>query len=136
MLGVLKAIALNSPADITVEIDGLTRELPRCNHLVLVKNPYIASGLRLDLPVANDDGRAFALAVVGQGRLGLCRRLPGFYTGKIVRRKDVVLEPFSRIRVHATKPVEIEFDGDPRGFLPVEAELIPRCLNLIGAADA
>ena len=136
MLGVLKAIALSSPADVSVEIDGRTHELPRCNHLVLVKNPYIASGLRLDLPVKNDDGKAFALAVAGRGRLGLCRRLPGFYTGKIVRRKDVFLEAFSRIRIGATRPVEVEFDGDPRGFLPVEAELIPRCLDLIGATDA
>ena len=136
MAGVLKAIVLSSPADVTIEIDGRVHELPRCNHLVLVKNPYIASGLRLDLPLKSDDGRAFALAVARQGRLGLCRRLPGFYTGKIVRRNDVFLEPFSHVRVRATKPVEVEFDGDPRGFLPVEAELIPRCLDLIGAADA
>jgi diacylglycerol kinase family enzyme len=136
MLGVLKAIALSSPADVTVEIDGRMQHLSRCNHLVLMKNPYIASGLRLDLPLANDDGRAFAVAVMGQGRIGLCLRLPGFYTGKIVHRTDVFLEPFSHVRVTAAKPVEVEFDGDPRGFLPVEAELVSRCLDLIGATDA
>ena len=43
--GVLKAIALSSPADVSVEIDGRTHELPRCNHLVLVKNPLHRLGV-------------------------------------------------------------------------------------------
>lgn len=62
--------------------------------------------------------------------------LPGIYSGRVAASKDVFLKPFTRVEVRCREKVEIEFDGDPQGFLPLTAEIATRQLELIGAADA
>lgn len=136
LLGVLRAVAGHQPQDLRLCLDGKDHLLRCCNHLLIVKNPHIASGLKLNLDLRGDDGRGYILAICNRSRLALCRLLPSFYTGRIASAKDVFLEPFTTVRVEAAQPLEIEFDGDPRGYLPVRAEIMPRHLPLIGAADA
>ena len=110
--------------------------LTRCNHLLIVKNPYIASGLKLNLDLKSDDGKVYILAVCNKNKAALCRLLPAFYTGNIASTKDVFLKSFTKLRIDSQQPLEIEFDGDPHGYLPVQAAILPRKLSLIGVADA
>jgi diacylglycerol kinase family enzyme len=102
----------------------------------VLKNPYIASGLRLNVDVAPDDGRLWLAAIHGKGRLGLCDIVPGFYTGRAAGRPDLFLRPCARVSIRAAGPVEVEFDGDPRGRLPVSIEVRPKALRLIGCRGA
>ena len=163
LLGVLRAFVTTRPIDVTLELDGQEYRFRRCNHLILVKNPRIASGLQLDLPLVPDDGQAYALVVHDLGRFGLCCQLPKFYSGRIAESEAIFLQPFQRARVRTTQPmlarsratgseskmenpsqatgltrlkntqIEVEYDGDPHGFLPLEAEILPKSLKLIGA---
>ena len=135
-LGVLRAIAFHRPYDLDVKVDGEKYSLKQCNHLMIIKNPYIASGLKLDLDLKNNDGKGYVLAIRNRSKLSLLKLLPSIYSGKIVSAKDVFIKPFTRIEVSSRDKVEIEFDGDPQGYLPVKAEISPCCLELIGAANA
>jgi diacylglycerol kinase family enzyme len=129
---VFRALILSPPADMKAEADGVECRLGRVNNLSIIKNPNIASGLKLDLNVRPDDGKLFLVAVHGMSRLGLCALLPGFYSGRAASSGNVFIKECSRVKICAEQEGEIEFDGDPRGCLPVEVRVMPKALNLIG----
>ena len=133
-LGVINAIAKSSPVDMTLEIDGEEIQLPKVRHLAILKNPHIASGLKLNLDLRPDDGQLVAAAIHGVNRRSLIRLLPGFYSGAAAESPSVFIRRAAHIRVHAPSPVSVEFDGDARGFLPAELHLLPKAIHLIGAS--
>ena len=134
-LAVVKAIVRSVPADLDLDVDGERLSLPRVNNLSILKNPYLASGLRLNVDLRPDDGRLVLAAVHGKSPAGLCVLLPGFYSGRAAASDAAIMKPCSSVNVRSSGPVDIEFDGDPRGFLPAEIRVLPRALNLIGSSD-
>ncbi len=134
-LGTVLAIIRANPMQLTLDIDGSAQTLIGANHISILKNPHIASGLKLSLNLLPDDGKLILAGVHGLTRGGLCRVLPGFYSGKAVNAKGVFITACSRVSIGSESAQEIEFDGDPRGYLPIEIEVRPRALNLIGGAD-
>ena len=121
-------------AHLIAEADGAVLDLPRCANLSILKNPHMASGLRLDVGREPDDGLLSLVAVTGKSRTGLLCMLPGFYTGRAASRPEVQVRACRRVVVRGPATTEVEFDGDPRGFLPAEIEIRPRALHLLGAA--
>ena len=134
-LAVVRAIVRSAPVDLELDVDGERLALPRVNNLSTLKNPFLASGLRLNVDLRPDDGRLVLAAVHGKNPAGLCVLLPGFYSGRAAASDAVLMKPCSQVSVRASVPAEIEFDGDPRGFLPAEIRILPRALNLIGTID-
>jgi diacylglycerol kinase family enzyme len=131
-LAVLLALAGKHAADLTLVLDGQAYPLRAVDNLTVAKNPLIASGLKLALDLRSDDGRLCALAVHGRTRLGLLRLVPGFYSGQVAADPSVFLRFCSKIEVRSGERCEVEFDGDPRGLLPAEIEVLPRAYRLIG----
>ncbi|MHC5040043.1 MAG: diacylglycerol/lipid kinase family protein [Planctomycetota bacterium] len=129
----VRALSADRRVDLQMEIDGETVLLPETNHLFVVKNPFIASGLKLDLDLKPADGRMVAVGVHSRRPARMWASLPSFYSGSVTTSHDVYLKGCRSIAVRSNRPVEIEFDGDPRGFLPVEIDLQPQTLALIGA---
>ena len=134
-LAVVRALMLERPVDLELEIDGETHSLVQTNNLSILKNPYIGSGLRVNTALRPDDGRLAVLGVHGRGRMGLLRLMPGFYSGKVTSMPGVLFKTCSHVLIRAVKVVEVEFDGDPHGYLPVEIEVVPKALNLIGGSS-
>ena len=132
-LALIRAIAVLKPMGLELEVDGSHLSISGVNNLSIIKNPYIASGLRLNLGLSADDGRLALFAVHGKSRLSILSALPGFYSGKAAGRKDVFYRECSRVTITCSEKREIEFDGDPKGFLPVAIKILPEALNLIGA---
>jgi diacylglycerol kinase family enzyme len=131
---VLRAIAYGTPVDLEVEVDGATRRLTRVHNLSILKNPYIASGLRVTADLRPDDGRLLLLGIRGGGKLGLLGCLPGFYTGSAGTARNAVRIDCTHVTIRADGPVEVEFDGDPHGMLPVDIRVLPRALTLLGGS--
>lgn len=131
---VIRALMLSAPIDLDVEIDGEKQSFARVNNLSILKNPRLASGLKLDLNLAPNDGGLQLVVIQARSRMGLCALLPGFYSGKAALSRDVFIRKCARIRICSGQQQEIEFDGDPRGYLPVETQILPRALKLIGGS--
>lgn len=131
-LAVLRALAGKRAPDLTLVLDGQAYPLRAVDNLTVAKNPHIASGLKLALDLRPDDGRLCALAVHGRTRLGLLRLVPAFYSGAVAADPSVFLRFCSKIEVRSAAPCEVEFDGDPRGLLPAEIEILPKAYRLIG----
>ena len=135
-LGLIRAVTFHRPHDLQLNLDGQTHSLKHCNHLMIIKNPHIASGLRLKLNSKNNDGKAYIFAICGRSKIGLLKLLPGIYSGNIISSKNIFLRTFKQIEVSNQEMIEIEFDGDPQGFLPVNAKILPQHMELIGAVNA
>ncbi len=132
-LAALSAVLRAAPLPLRVQVDGGTpREVPRMNHLAILKNPALASGLKLSLPLQPDDGTLIVVALAGLSPFALLRLLPGFYTGRAVAHPALSQQRAHRVRVDGPPGTEVEFDGDPHGFLPVTVEILPRALTLLG----
>lgn len=132
-LAVVRAIVRSLPVDLELDVDGERLSLPRVNNLSVLKNPYLASGLRLNADLRPDDGKLVLAAVHGKSPAGLCALLPGFYSGRAAASGAVLMRPCCSVNVRSAGPADLEFDGDPRGFLPAEIRILPRALDLIGA---
>ncbi len=128
----LKAFAKNPSYDMELSIDGAFSLMKGVTNISVLKNPHIASGLKLNLGNSPDDGRLFVMIVAGRDRLGLLRLIPGLYSGNMAISKDIFIKPCSNVSIRSKSRCEIEFDGDPRGFTPVSIEILPRKIKLIG----
>ncbi len=132
---VIRTIATNARQDIELEIDGVHQQLHAVNHLTIAKNLYIASGLKVDVDLKPDDGKLVLIGIHGKSRLGILGMVPSFYSGSVTNAKGVILTEARSVCIRAKGTQEIEFDGDPRGYLPVQITLIPKALNLVGGQD-
>ena len=130
-LAAVKAIMKSDPVDLDLDIDGVHRSFAKVNNISILKSPYIASGLKLNVDLKPDDGRLMLAALSGLSRRGLCSVLPGFYTGNAVDSQAVSLTQCERVSIRAAGRQEIEFDGDPRCCLPAAIQILPKALTLI-----
>lgn len=135
-LGVMRALGSCTPVEMEVCVGAARWRVGRVNNLTIAKNPHIASGLKINLDLAPDDGQLGVVTLSGRSRLGVLRDLPGFYSGDVASREGVRIERGQRVTVRSGVACEVEFDGDARGQLPVEVEVIPRAIQLLGGHDA
>lgn len=134
-LGVLRAVLQSNPMDLSLEIDGVETTLPQVRHLAVLKNPHIASGLKLNLDLHSNDGRLAVAAIHGVSRRGLVQLLPGFYSGTAAESSSLFIRHAVQIRIRAAQPVSVEFDGDARGLLPADIRILPKTIRLIGGSN-
>jgi diacylglycerol kinase family enzyme len=134
-LAVLRALFVQMPLSLTVSIDEEPVELERINHLAVLKNPYIASGLKLNANLGPADGRLCLVAAHGRTPLGMLALLPGFYSGEAIRAPGIFSRYCTSVSLAADGTCPLEFDGDPHGRLPAEVTLLPGALRLRGGRD-
>jgi len=114
----------STPHDYTVN----GKIMRNCNHLLITKTRLIASGLRLDLPLSDNDGKFAVWSVSGLSFFGWLRLLPKLYKGE--KAGEYTLREYP-IYICSDDVVHVEFDGDSHGTLPVEISLLKQKLNLI-----
>ena len=120
----LKALIRNRKWDF--EWNG-ERKLLQCNHLLFTRMPYIAGGIKINLPELKDEEYA-VWYLQNVTRLGWLRLLPKLYRGDVGGTLEIVSR---KTRLKCEKPCPLEFDGDPHGMLPLEIAISPGKLNLI-----
>ncbi len=114
-------------------IDGQPMTLESVINVTIGKNPHIASGLKLDIDISANDGRMFIFVAAGLGKLSFLSLLPKVYSGSIAKDDRLVLRWATSVRLEAEAGrLQMEFDGDPAGFCPVEVEIVPGAISLIG----
>ncbi len=129
--GVMRAICTSKSVPCKLVLDNEILPITSFNHIAILKNPYIASGLKLDIDLQPTDGQLAVVAIHDSTPLGLCRIFPGFYTGRATASPAVFMRTGTSVRLEANTSQAVEFDGDPRGWLPIQIDLLPQALNLI-----
>lgn len=129
--GLLRAITSNRPFAAEVGIDGKSLHFARCNHIIVLKNPHIASSLRLNLPCQADDGLLRLVVIHDHSPLELLPVVAALYRGTVPPGKNIFAAAGQTVTVSAMPPQRLEFDGDPRGWTPAAITIKPRALPLL-----
>ncbi len=129
-LALVGAIARYGRPTFRLRLDGRDLAFPRMFNLFVGKGPLVASGIKLAIDIAPDDGRFYVLPLHSLTQARLLALLPQVYSGRITRRFPPLFGRHLEILPCPEAP-EVEYDGDPRGFLPAEIRLLPRALALI-----
>lgn len=132
----VRTLLTHRRVDLALKVDGVSCDLPQVNNLTIAKNPFLASGLQLKLDLQPDDGALCVVGIHEQSRAGMFHVLPRCYSGTVTGIPGVLVTRCHAITVQAREAQEIEFDGDPRGYLPASIEVLPQALWLIGGGYA
>ena len=123
-LALLKALLRNRKWNFKLNRE---RDLANCNHLLFTRMPYIAGGIKIDLPDLKDD--EFVVWYLQDiSRRKWLSILPGLYRGDVQGHLEILKES---VRLECPEECPVEFDGDPHGSLPLEISFSSRKLNLI-----
>ncbi len=128
----MSAIAENPRVDLDLKIDGKLFHLSDVNNLFVLKNPFIASGIKLNFPLKPSDGHLVVAAIHGKKRYGLLKIFPKLYAGDGINVPGLFTKTCSSVEVRSSGYQEVEFDGDPRGWLPIKIKVLPSSIDLIG----
>lgn len=130
----LKAILKGRMYDFKLRTGSEEHVLRNANHLALIKNPLIASGLKLDLDLAPDNRKLGLWVLSGFSRLGMLKMLPGFYNGKAGKTQKGIFSLVTGEVIEVSEPggLGIEFDGDSYGYLPLTVKISDKQISLRG----
>jgi diacylglycerol kinase (ATP) len=131
-IAVLAELARLRPTELTLVVDGETRELPVT--LVAVGNTCWYGGGMKVCPGADPTDGLFDVTVVGPiSRLDLVRTKPRLTAGTHVEHPAVTV--FRASRVELSSPgLNTYADGEPVAPLPASAECVPGALHVVGSA--
>ena len=130
-LGAVKSIIRHTPFDAEMTIDGAEHAFEEVNHIFIVKNPLIASGIKLDIDVKPNDGKMYVFVINRMKKTEFLKSIGRFYGGKIVKDARFFIAPCRDISIRASCVKAVEFDGDPGGETDLLVSLAPGALNLI-----
>ena len=115
--------------DAKIEIGEKQIEFKNLYHLLVVKNNYIASGLKIGLNCESDDGKIYIIPIFRQNIFSLINTIKSLYKGDFVDKN--ILE-CDKVFISTSSKQYIEFDGDnyPQ-TTPVTIECCKKSLKLI-----
>jgi diacylglycerol kinase family enzyme len=135
-LALAKTIFKGNKYDFEMKINTENYSFESVNNLAIIKNPLIASGLKLDLDLTPDDQKLGVWVVSGFSRLGMLKLFPQFYNGKAGGNRKGIFNHITKDSIELTEPagLGIEFDGDHHGYLPLQARIADKKINLRGSS--
>ncbi|MCK4465897.1 MAG: hypothetical protein KAU83_09310 [Bacteroidales bacterium] len=94
---------------------------------------YIASGIKLNTRLDDDDDRFYCLTVTNLNWMNFPKLVKKVYSGKSFKNNHIIsLDYCDKLEIYGNflNP-EIEYDGDPAGYLPCRIELANDTLELV-----
>jgi len=132
-VSLIRTLIKYNPGNFTVSIDGQKQELLKVYNISAGKTTFIASGIKVKNQLTLEDNRFYTLIIKELGLADWARVIKKIYSGKrFVNSNTMSLQYASSFEVYGnSKNSELEFDGDPRGFLPCIIETAQDPLDLI-----
>ncbi|MBU4251798.1 MAG: diacylglycerol kinase [Candidatus Omnitrophica bacterium] len=132
----IKAFVSFHPVELSISINGQEERLSRLYNLSIGKTFHIASGIKVKNRLVEGDDSFYALIVrnVDWTKVPYC--LKSIYSGQEILNSDIVCLKYAKnIEIYGhNSAFEVEFDGDPQGFLPCRIEMAKDKLELINEA--
>jgi len=136
-LGTLSAILISlasfKASDLKVRCDGQDQTIEANFNTFIGKTAFIASGMKVFHELAPDSSRLYVLGVKKLNLLNIIPVLGALYTGNVNQNNSYLSFSYtSEIEISAGRQNnQIEYDGDPQGFLPCRIRIAPGKLELI-----
>lgn len=136
-VSIFKTLMSYKAVNLSLRIDGIEQDIENVYNIFVGKTTYIASGIKVKNKLSLRDTGLYTLTIKNIGLLNWVSVLRKLYSGKeFVNDSTMSLNYAQRIEVFGSSiNNEIEFDGDPRGFLPCAIEPALEPLDVIKPAD-
>jgi len=131
LISLIKVLFSYKPSHLSIICDGKAETLTNLTSLSLGKSRYIASGIKVNH--TSKQNQLYRLTVTDLKLKNIASCLTQIYTGNIRNNQDFIkLEYFRKIDIlYDPMNPEVEFDGDPQGYLPARIETAKDLLDLI-----
>lgn len=133
MLATLSAAASYRNLPVEIEVDGRTWHSGPVLITAIANGQYLGGGMHIAPRAAFDDGQLDVVCVGDLSRAKFLALFPSVYRGAHLELEPVRSTRASRVAVRALDPNEralVDVDGETPGFLPLEARIFPRALEL------
>ena len=136
-VSLIKTLLKYQPINFTVSFDGQKQVIKNVYNIAVGKTTYIASGIKLENNLTPSDRRFYVLIIKDIRFADWAGVIRNLYSGKrFTNNNTMSLQYASSIEVAgSSRNNELEFDGDPRGFLPCVIETARDPLDLICEVD-
>lgn len=130
---ILKALLNYKASQLIMICDGKKKVVEKNFNTFIGKTSFIASGMKVDHMLSIDDNRLYLLSLKKICLQNVVPALRAIYSGKTIHKKDYISFDYVKsIEVlNNKKNNEVEFDGDPQGFLPCRISIAKDKLELI-----
>jgi len=133
-ISLFKALWHYKASNISVSIDGNTKQ-DICKHynLSVGRTKYIASGIKINNEFSNNDGAFYCLFIHNLRFVNLPGLIRKLYGDKDIINSDYISLSFChKIEIYGeSMNCEVEFDGDPQGYLPCKIEAAKDTLGIL-----
>ncbi len=131
-IALLKNLLVFKSKKIFLEMDHECDCIENTVNISIGRTPYIASGIKVqDNDILNED-HFYVLIARSLSIFNLPGLIRQIYSGKIENREYLKLSKGMNIMLNSDEPdIEVEFDGDPAGYLPCNIELADESIDLI-----
>jgi diacylglycerol kinase (ATP) len=137
LLSLLRSLSECEQAVCSVALDGGSRLEERLTNLSVGKTRFVASGIRIENELKREDDRFYCLLIRKIDIWNLLPLIGLLYRGRRIKGLSFASLDYCRhIEIFGRDgSTEVEFDGDPQGFLPCRIEMAEERLDLIVKKD-
>ena len=117
----------------TVNIDGVTEQLPKVQQVVVANCQFFGGGMQMAPSASPTDGVFDVVIVKNAGKIETMRGMNDIRSGKHLDQANPKIELMygKRISVSSSEKVRIDLDGEAVGFLPALFEIQPGAIEFI-----
>ncbi|MTI83170.1 MAG: diacylglycerol kinase [Firmicutes bacterium] len=132
-LALIKTLLNYKTCKLTVSFDGQKQFMERVYNIAVGRSTYIASGIKVKNNLSSGDSRFYTLIVKNMRFTNWPRVIGKVYSGKEFVNNDIISLQYAKVIevCGSGKHPELEFDGDPAGYLPCLIEVAQDPLDLI-----
>jgi diacylglycerol kinase (ATP) len=132
-IGGTRALIGFSNKPMTVDIDGVTHQLPKAQQVVVANCQFFGGGMQMAPTASPTDGVFDVILVKNAGKIETMRGMNDFRAGKHLDQSNPKIELMygKRVSVSSPKKVRIDVDGEAVGYLPALFEIQPGSIEFI-----
>jgi diacylglycerol kinase (ATP) len=132
-ISLLKVLSAYRSSSFTTVRDNIKETTDSLFNLSVGITPFIASGIKVNHRTPGNEGKFYCLAASNLKLNNLPNLLYKIYSGREIKDTYYLnLEYCKTIEILGNNICpEIEFDGDPHGYLPCKIEMANSCIDLI-----
>ena len=109
--------------DAEVKINNEVKEFKNLYHLFVLKNNYVASGLKFGIDCKADDGKIYIIPIFKENSFSVIKKVIELYKGAF--HGNMIMECY-KVFIETEPKQYLEFDGDN---YPITTPIIVECLH-------
>lgn len=133
-ISILRVFATYQPSTAWLEVDGTVHELPNMWLTAVANIPFYGGSIQICPAASPHDGVADIVVIQSRGRFRLLPILFTVYQGKHIHHPAVSFYKGTSISLRTQIPLLVQADGEFAGSTPLQIEIVPSALTVIGSS--